>query len=187
MKRNFAACVALSLLCILTGCSVFHCNPNIAFMGDSITYFWSLPATNLGVAGNTTAQMLERFPDQVLGHGYKAVVILGGSNDIRNTATPVAEEVTEVVNNLKAMAADAEKEHLVVVLCDIPPITNDDLRVMPLNAAITSLANSNNYRLADYYTPMAGHPEYFKDGLHPNAEGYAVMQKVLSEVLPLDY
>lgn len=177
----------LPLLCILTGCSVFHCNSNIAFLGDSITYYWSLPGTNFGVPGDTTAQMLERFPDQVLGHSYKAVVILGGSNDIRNKAIPVAEEVAAVVNNLKVMAADAEKEHLVVVLCDIPPIVDDDTRVMPLNAAIISLANANNYRLADFYTPMAGHPEYFKDGLHPNGEGYAVMQKALSEVLSLNY
>jgi len=188
VKVAVAVWVSLLLVCTVTGCGgAFHANSNIAFMGDSITNYWSLPATNFGVPGNTTTNMLDRFSGEVLGHGYKAVVILGGSNDIRNVNTSVDEEVATVVANLQAMAEDARKDNFVVVLCDLPPIANDDARVVPLNAAITSLAKANKYRLVDYYTPMAGHPEYFKDGLHPNDSGYAVMAAALSEVLPLDY
>jgi lysophospholipase L1-like esterase len=199
MRATFAALAATSLLCVLTGCGagpggapvepVDLSNANIAFMGDSITRYWTLPTTNLGVVGNATANMLARFPSEVLGHGYKAVVILGGTNDIRFVDYTVNEEVDKAASNLKAMAADAQKAGILVVLCNIPPIQVPYLneRVPPLNAAITKLAKENNYRLVDYYTPMVGHPEYFEDTLHPNAEGYAVMQKALSDVLPLDY
>jgi hypothetical protein len=52
-------------------------------MGDSITQSWHLPDHNAGVAGQTTVQMLDRFNVDILGHGFKRVVILGGTNDIR--------------------------------------------------------------------------------------------------------
>jgi len=37
--------------------------------------------------------------------------------------------------------------------------------------------------LVDYFTPLSGHPEFFKDGIHPNAMGYAVMEDALSQVV----
>ncbi|HEY6767724.1 MAG TPA: hypothetical protein VI386_23470 [Candidatus Sulfotelmatobacter sp.] len=39
------------------------------------------------------------------------------------------------------------------------------------------------YLLVDYYTPLVGHPEDFKDGIHPNAAGYVLMEAALSAVL----
>jgi lysophospholipase L1-like esterase len=156
-------------------------------MGDSITYYWTLPRTNLGIPGDTTVQMLARFQSEVLGHGNKAVVILGGSNDMRNLDFTVNHQVTQVVTNLGAMVELAESEKLLVVLCTIPPISGQDARVQALNVAITSFANAHKYKLVDYYTPMAGHPEYFKDGIHPNDIGYNVMQTALTKVIQLDY
>jgi acyl-CoA thioesterase-1 len=181
-----AALLAVSL--VATGCSaVSQANANIAFMGDSITAFWWLPKTNLGVAGDTTARMIARFPGQVLGKDYKAVVILAGTNDIRNKALPIQEQVDTAILNIGEMAAMAEKDHLTVVLCKIPPIRNVIGRVEPLNEAIESYALAHQYRLVDYYTPMLGHPEYFRDGIHPSDQGYFVMKTALTGVLPLDY
>ncbi len=172
----------------LAGCGgVAHANRNIAFMGDSITNFWWLPETNYGVPGDVTSQMLARFPSQVLGHHYKAVVILGGTNDMRHKTQTVPQEVDLAISNLQAMAAMAESEKMVVVLCTIPPIRNLNERVVPLNQAIEALAQEHHYKLVDYFTPMVGHPEYFRDGLHPSDEGYFVMQQALAKVLPLDY
>jgi hypothetical protein len=51
-------------------------NATTAFMGDSITQFWRLPDHNKGISGQTTTQMLDRFNADVLGHGFKRVVIL---------------------------------------------------------------------------------------------------------------
>lgn len=172
----------------LTSCGGnFHVNKNIVFIGDSIIYYWGLPATNRGVPGDTTTEIAARFPSEVLNQSYKAVVILGGSNDIRNPNLSVKEETAVVVGNLQTMASEAAADKLVVILCEIPPITGQDDRVIALNAAIVTLAATHKYKYVDFHTPMEGHPEYFKDGLHPNDEGYAVMETALTRVLPLDY
>ena len=194
MRIPVVAVIVLWLSC-LVGCgagggstlSSVKANADIAFMGDSITYGWSLPTTNFGVSGNTTTQMRTRFKFDVLGHGYKAVVILGGTNDMRFLTESLDAGVADAIANLQAMAEDAETEKMLVVLCEIPPMADNDDRVVAMNAAIIALAKTNHYRLVDYYTPMAGHSEYFVDGIHPNSYGYFVMQEALSKVLPLDY
>jgi lysophospholipase L1-like esterase len=166
---------------------VAKANANIAFMGDSITDYWSLPTTNLGVAGNSTLQMLDRFSSQVLGHGYRAVVILGGTNDLRYVVGPYVPEVNVALKNIESMASLAEAAGIEVVLCTLPPIQDETPRVVLINQGIAALAAAHQYKLVDYYTPMADHPEYFYDQVHPNAAGYAVMQAALTEVIPLDY
>lgn len=194
MRTSVCRMAALLMVCFVVGCGAGGSNPpavkadaNIAFMGDSITYGWSLPTTNFGVSGNTTTQMLGRFKFDVLGHGYKAVVILGGTNDLRFLTESLDAGVSDAVANLQAMAEEAESQNILVVLCEIPPLVDEEDQVVAMNAAIIALAKAHHYRLVDYYTPMAGHPEYFVDGIHPNSYGYFVMQQALSKVLPLDY
>jgi lysophospholipase L1-like esterase len=187
--RFLPAALLLSLVA-MTGCArITQANANIAFMGDSITNSWWLPKTNFGVPGDTTSQMLARFPGQVIGHGYKAVVILGGTNDIRTVHLPIGPATATAISKIQAMAALAEADGQQVILCLIPPIQNeaDYSRVVYFNQAIAALAAEHNYKLVDYYTPMAGHPDYFSDQLHPNDAGYFVMQTALTGVLPLDY
>ena len=180
--------LALGLTLGLTSCSQYpQASANIAFMGDSITAFWWLPKSNLGVYGDTTTQMLARFPKEVPNHGFKAIVILGGTNDVRVPTVPIEQSVTAAMSGIEQMAALAEQENLEVVLCTIPPIQGLDSRVVALNTQIISYAQQHNYKLVDYYTPMVGHPEYFRDGEHPNDQGYFVMQTALTRVIPLDY
>ena len=163
----------------LTGCGVAFDN---VFMGDSITYFWSVPGKNLGVPGNTTAEMLLRFPYEVPEHGFKTFVILGGTNDIRYDIP-----IEDALGNIATMAKASRQAGMAVVLCELSPNYQDkfthDPDIRALNKLIVGLAASENYYLVDYYDPMVGHPEYFKDGLHPNAEGYAVMDRALIPVL----
>jgi len=156
-------------------------------MGDSITALWYLPKSNFGISGNTTTQMTARFSRDISGGRYKAVVILGGTNDVRIYTRPFDEEVDTAVSNIAAMAAEAEKQNLEVVLCAIPPIRGLDPRVVQLNAAIQALAEQHQYKFVDYYTPMVNHPGYFIDGEHPNDHGYIVMQGTLARVLPLNF
>jgi len=156
-------------------------------MGDSITAFWWLPKTNLGIYGDTTAQMLDRFPAEVLGHAYKVVVILAGTNDVRVPSQPIDVKAPDAANNIAKMAAMARDAGLEVVLCKIPPIRGELGRVETLNALIETLAQQQNYKLVDYYAPMVGHANYFRDGEHPNDAGYFVMQSALTKVIPLNY
>ena len=86
------------------------------------------------------------------------------------------------------MAQEADSAKIQVVLCEAPPLIFEDERIIPLNAAIADFAKAHNYRLIDYHTPLDGHPEFFKaDGIHPNIEGYAVMQVALTETLNVEY
>jgi len=183
-KRAARQAIWLSAtLCLLAlaGCADFSNNRNV-FMGDSITKAWSLPGVNLGVPGNTTAQMLARFPDEVPGHQYRVFALLGGINDLRGGRTP-----EEILGDITAMAEAARSAQMDVILSEVLPDYHDDMRYDPkireLNAMIVQLADSQHYQVVDYYDPMYGHPEYFVDGLHPNAEGYAVMDRELAPAL----
>lgn len=156
-------------------------NKTSVFMGDSITEGWPLPDHNEGVYGQTTAQMLARFQVDVIGHGYKRVIILGGTNDVNIPQV----NVSDISVNLDAMASMAEASGIEVILCKLPPIFRDSLteRLTTANQDITNLAQSKGLPLVDYFTPLSGHPEFFKDGVHPNAMGYALMEDALSQVV----
>jgi len=177
-----------ALFAALAGCGGASGPPlpprdTVVFMGDSITERWpSLPGVNRGISSNTTGMMLARFSTDVLGNGYHIVVILGGTNDIRFKVTQ-----KEALANLTAMAKMAKDAGMVVVLCELPPDFENgatlDPQFVSMNAAIAKLAAAQSYLLVDYYTPMAGHPEYFSDQLHPNSQGYKVMTQALNPVL----
>jgi acyl-CoA thioesterase I len=179
LTRVLVMALVMAPLCCLSGCGAPFSN---VFMGDSITYFWSVPGTNLGVPGNTTAQMLARYPGEVPGHGYRTFVLLGGTNDVR-----YQKPLDQAIANIAAMAKAARDAHMNVVLCEIPPIWNNTVTENPtvpqLNALIKLLAETESYPLVDYYDPMKGHLNYFIDGVHPNAAGYAVMDTQLVNVL----
>ena len=61
----------------------------VVFFGDShiggwhlYEYFPGKPYVNRGIGGQTTAQMLVRFREDVIDLKPRAVLILGGSNDV---------------------------------------------------------------------------------------------------------
>lgn len=173
----------VGLLCLLAGHQLSRANPKIAFLGDSITEGWRYPTTNFGVHGNTTSQMLARFPDRIPGHGYRQVVILGGTNDVLTKTDPAV-----TIHNLEILGNETIQAGAKPILCEIPPIfhsfTKSDTKdysqpVRELNARIARLAAQHGWRLVDYYDPMLGHPTYSSDGVHMKRRGYLVMQLAL--------
>jgi lysophospholipase L1-like esterase len=181
LSSCFALCLALGLA---TGCGLNRANRHIAFMGDSLTLVWSLPRVNLGKRGQTTGQMLARFPREVLGHGYKSVIILGGTNDVLLKISP---DVT--IANLTKMADIARKGNVDPTICEIPPIFLTDrdynTQVGELNRRIARLAASQDIKLVDYYDVIADHPEYSSDGIHMKRSGYLAMERAILRVEPL--
>jgi lysophospholipase L1-like esterase len=154
-------------------------NSTTLFMGDSITYYWPMPEHNAGIPGQTTAQMLTRFSTDVMGHGFKRVVILGGTNDVLQRLN-----LSVVSSNLDAMAGIAESANIEVVLCTLPPIRDHHQQTTAVNQGIVALAQSKRLLLVDYFTTMSGNPDFFKpDGVHPSAVGYEVMETTLAKVL----
>jgi lysophospholipase L1-like esterase len=176
-----------------------------AFMGDSITHRWDLtqydpgPTLNFGVDANTTVQMLQRFGD-VIASAPGVVVILGGINDIVEYEDGDSTAVPDV-KSIEAMAAMATAAGIRVILCSVmptnfPSATAPALGSLPaavedFNQQLIALAQANGYLYADYYDVMvdatgAQNTSLFKDVVHPNPAGYAVMWKVIAPLLNED-
>jgi lysophospholipase L1-like esterase len=180
----------------------------VVFMGDSITDAWGRrygkffpdkPWVNRGISGQTTPQMLLRFRPDVIDLKPKVVVILAGTNDIAGNTGPETLETIE--GYLQSMAELAEANHIKVVLSSVMPVCDyirpqterrPPEKILALNRWIKSYAGSHNMIYLDYYPALADEKGFFKkeltyDGLHPNTEGYTVIeplaQKAVEEAL----
>jgi lysophospholipase L1-like esterase len=181
--RLAAALTVIAIVCLVFGCHLIAADTRIAFLGDSITEGWHYPRANFGIHGNTTAQMLARFPKVIPGHNYREVVILGGTNDVLLNVAP-----QQTIRNLETLGEETAEQHAEPVLCEIPPIFHsfrpgDSKNYMPtvieLNKEIAGLAQAHHWKLVDYYTPLANHPAYSADGVHMKRRGYLVMEIAL--------
>ncbi|UXB18735.1 SGNH/GDSL hydrolase family protein [Stenotrophomonas maltophilia] len=170
--------------------------PRVVFFGDSITEGWGAEGSagffpgkgwlNRGISGQTTAQMLVRFPQDVLALKPQVVVILAGTNDIAGNTGPSTQAMIE--DNLHAMVDLARAHGIAVVLASVLPVndypwlpgTAPAPKVRALNTALKRYADAQQLVYLDYYTPMANaagglDPQLAEDGVHPTAKGYAVM------------
>ena len=179
---------------------------NIVFMGDSITEFWKTNdptffAENLfinrGISGQTTSQMLHRFPQDVISLKPSRVVILVGINDIAENSGPIS--LNEIINNIIKMVALANENHIKVILCSVLPANKFNWnpkvkpadKVIALNKLIENYAIANNIPYVDYYSAMVDENiglqfQYGEDGVHPNLAGYKVMEKILLPNFKMD-
>ncbi len=176
---------------------------NIVFMGDSITEFWkvnnqSFFANNLfinrGISGQTTPQMLLRFRQDVINLKPKAVVILAGINDIAENTGPIS--IGQIMENIISMVALAQANKIKVILCSVLPAYkfnwNTKLqpadKVIQLNQMIATYASKHKITYVDYFTAMVDEnngllKKYGDDGVHPNIEGYKIMEQMVLPIL----
>jgi lysophospholipase L1-like esterase len=166
----------------------------VVFLGDSITEGWNLrtsfpgkPYINRGISGQTTAQMLVRFRQDVIDLHPKVVVILGGTNDLAGNTGPVT--LRQVEGNLESMAQLGKANGIAVVLCSLlptvhywwhPQVPNPAHRIAALNRWIQAYAARHHYVYVNYYAAMKNAAGGLKhslspDGVHPSPAGYAVM------------
>jgi lysophospholipase L1-like esterase len=173
----------------------------VVFMGNSITDGWINASPEFfskdnyldrGISGQTTPQMLIRFRQDVIDLHPKAVVILAGINDIAGNTGPSSLEMIE--DNLASMAQLAKANGIKVVMCSVLPAYSFPWRpgidpvqkIIDLNKWIKHFAEKNNLVYVDYYNAMVderkGLPEkYSKDGVHPNEEGYRIMEPLVEK------
>ena len=178
----------------------------VVFMGNSITdgwinvspgFFKTNPSyLDRGIGGQTTPQMLIRFRQDVIDLHPKVVIILAGINDIAGNTGPSSLEMIE--DNLASMAQLAKANGVKVILSSVLPAFSfpwspgiDPVqKIIDLNKWIKEYAQKNNFFYLDYYSAMVderkGLPaKYSKDGVHPNAEGYAVMEPLAIKAIAL--
>ncbi|MBC8301182.1 MAG: acylhydrolase [Pelagibacterales bacterium] len=176
----------------------------IVLMGDSITESWSSYSPdffsnnsyliNKGISGETTSQMLDRFDSDVLSLKPESVIILAGINDIAQNTGYIS--VSEIFYNVVLMTNLAQKTHINPVLCSVLPANKlpwrPDIKpaelVIELNQKIKNYCKENNIVYLDYFSSMVGEkkelrPELTYDGVHPNKEGYIIMEELLETVL----
>ncbi len=176
---------------------------DVVFLGDSITDSWQQPRfggffpgrryADRGISGQTTPQMLVRFRPDVIALHPKAVVILGGTNDIAGNTGPMTDE--QIEGNIESMSELAAAGHIKVVLASVLPtgqyhVANPNAtpqttlrpmdRIRAINAWMRKYASAHGHVYLDYFSSMIDSDGLFKaelslDDLHPNAAGYAVM------------
>ncbi len=173
----------------------------IVFMGDSITEGWHLdqsfpgkPYLNRGISGQTTPQMVLRFHQDVVALKPKAVVILAGTNDLAGN-TGLATNA-QIEDNLAAMAEIAHANGIKVIFCSILPVFDYPWRpglkpaprILAINNWLKDYAAAHNDLYVDYHSAMKDAqdglpPSLAKDGVHPNAAGYAIMAPLVQSAI----
>ena len=179
--------------------------PRVVLFGDSITDGWPdqrpefFTATGFigrGIGGEETSHMVLRFSQDVIDIQASTVVILAGINDIAvNMGGPYREDVTYA--NILTMIDLAWQNGIRPVICGVLPsyhlrwrteVTDCYEKVCSLNARLKAYCERHGVTYIDYGTVLAGPDGKVRDGLtndtvHPNAAGYALMEKLLLETL----
>lgn len=172
-------------------------------MGNSITDNWAkfhpefFAENNFvgrGISGQVTAQMLSRFQADVVALRPKMVIIMAGTNDIAMNNGYIAHE--NILQNIQSMVELAKYHRIEPVLCSCLPAAAFKWRpnmtpaedIKRLNEMIRAYAKANKIKYIDYYSALAdehgGLPEkYAADGVHPNMDGYTIMETTLLEAL----
>jgi lysophospholipase L1-like esterase len=161
----------------------------VVFLGDSITQGWGddfggqfkgMKTANRGISGDTTRGMLIRLQEDVLSLAPSGLVLLMGTNDLEEGATP------EVIAGNFMLILDAVRQHdaqMPIVACLVFPSSASKRRpaemIREINQRYSEIVRNNpQVTLVDTYTLFANESgdakaEEFPDLLHPNAAGYA--------------
>ena len=175
----------------------------VVFMGNSITEGWlsirpeffkNKPYVNRGISGQTTPQMLLRFRQDVIHLKPSTVVLLAGINDIAENTGPSTIEM--IANNIVSMAELAKANHINVIICSVLPANKFPWReglkpaekVIKLNALLQSYSKKHKLAYVDYYSAMVNDSHGLKkelgeDGIHPNKNGYLIMEPILEKAI----
>ncbi|WP_418698646.1 SGNH/GDSL hydrolase family protein [Bacteroides sp.] len=177
----------------------------VVFMGNSITEVWvnihpdffkSNGYIGRGISGQTSYQFLVRFREDVINLSPAVVVINAATNDVAENTGAYNEDYT--FGNIVSMVELAKANNIKVILTTTLPaaafgwnksITDAPQKIAALNARLQKYAKKNNIPFVDYYSEMvvgenkALNPQYTKDGVHPTAEGYDVMEKLVRKVI----
>jgi lysophospholipase L1-like esterase len=175
----------------------------VVFLGDSITEGWRARRPEFftgngflgrGISGQTSPQMLVRFPFDVAALKPQAVHILAGTNDVAENTGPYDPQATR--GWIVAITELARAHGLAVILGAVPPAADFPWRrglapagkIAELNGWMRGYAREHGLGYADYTTVLDDgrggmRPGLAIDGVHPTPEGYALMEPVALEAV----
>ena len=173
----------------------------VVFMGNSITDIWAAKHPDFfkshgyvgrGISGQTSYQFLLRFRQDVIELKPKVVVINYGTNDIAENTGAYNEDQT--FDNIAAMVDMARANKIKVILCSTlpasrfgwrPKIKDGMVKIRHLNDRVREYARKNKIQYVDYFSAMVTadglgmRKEFQNDEVHPNLNGYAVMENLI--------
>lgn len=146
--------------------------------------------TNAGVTGATALKKgdIPIWTSHVFSSIKKTkpdvVVLMLGTNDAKDINWPhissFAADYSEIVKLIKDLPGPPE-----VFLCSVPPVEGfnrlgiSDDRVTELTRQVRKIAEATKTHYVDVTSPLAGKPQLFLDGLHPNQQGAKKISKIL--------
>jgi lysophospholipase L1-like esterase len=172
---------------------------SVVFLGDSITQGWSdsfhghfehLKKSNRGISGDTTRGVLIRMEEDVLSLNPAGIVLLIGTNDLEEGASPqvISDNVNLILKKLQNHRTD-----MPIILCQVFPSDSSMKRpasaIKQINQLYQKLAkNFAQVTVLDTWTLFANSEgnakaEEFPDLLHPNGKGYAMWAASLRPLL----
>ena len=176
----------------------------IVFIGDSITDLYHLDdyyadldkaCYNRGIGGDRTDGVIDRLQVSLYDLEPSEVVLMIGINDLNSGRT--VEEVTSLYQAI----LNGIKEHLpsskVFTMSILPmndllagyfDISVQNQKVEQVNTHIAQMASEKGYTYVDLHSQMKDEngkmiASYTDDGIHPNANGYAVWTNLLKPLL----
>lgn len=179
----------------------------VVLMGNSITdgwpgkrpeFFKENKLIGRGIGGQTSYQFLLRFREDVINLQPKVVVINYGTNDVAENTGAYNEDLT--FGNVCSMVELAKYHKCKVILTSCLPaagfcwrteIKDAMEKIRHLNARVQEYAKKNKIPYVDYFSAMVTadgtgmRPELAQDtpGVHPNVEGYKIMEGLLLPVI----
>lgn len=180
----------------------------LVFFGDSRAASWLSPDMegyefiNRGIGSQTSIQTLQRFEQHIKPLEPDIVLIQVGVNDLKTIPLfPQRKELTlaDCKTNIQQIVEQSKALGAVVILTPILPVGeiplerkpfwSDDvgLAIKEVNTYINSLA-SENVIIFDPFSILVDEkgvvkPEYSKDELHLNSQGYKVLNQELIQFL----
>ncbi|RWX51376.1 Lysophospholipase L1, partial [Candidatus Electrothrix marina] len=178
----------------------------IVFLGDSRIADWTQPEItgyeifNRGIGGQTSAQTLMRYDAHVMPLAPDIILIQAGVNDLKTIALfPEQRDriLSDVQKNLHEITRKAVDQGATVILTTIFPVGKVPLERRPFwsedvesalieaNAFIFSLQDEHVV-IFDAYSILVSkngkiQPQYSRDLLHLNKQGYAVLNRELEQ------
>lgn len=169
----------------------------IIMLGNSITagfawheHFKNPTILNRGIAGDNTADILQRLGAITKYQPQKIFLLIGVNDLLYNTPQYVAENYRKIVTTIRAQSPQTE-----LFLESILPVNNQirntgisNQKILQTNQAIQQIAKDFNLQYIDIHSSMKNEhgdldASLSLDGVHLNAKGYLVFADIIKNFL----
>lgn len=140
---------------------------------------------NMGMDGDSTSGMVNRFAMSVVPEKPEYVVIMGGLNDLF-TRVP-SDDVYRNLVQLTQMSKEIGAEPIVLSTTPVAGAVDFNEKIEALNDKLAGYCAENGLRFIDLFSELLGDgvlaKEFSNDGVHISDKGYKKIISILSPLL----